>query len=83
MTCSYCGKPILEIEVSISGHHRECLFRCVAGSAAHLRRQCACYGGTGEDPPGLTLREAARLAWDTAQALMKAQALTKTNAYQA
>jgi hypothetical protein len=39
--------------------HYECLMRGVIGSVGHLRRACSCYGGTDEDPPGMTYRQAA------------------------
>lgn len=45
-------------------YHRACLIRQVVGSVAHQRRECSCYGGTGEDSPNLTPREAARAAWN-------------------
>jgi hypothetical protein len=42
--------------------HRECFLRGVVGSVGHQQRRCSCYGGTLEDPPGLTRREAAAAA---------------------
>jgi hypothetical protein len=48
--------------VEIVYEHRECAVRDVVGSLGHLRRQCSCFGGTEEDPPGMTKREAARVA---------------------
>ena len=39
--------------------HLECYLRGVFGSLGHQRRQCSCYGGTLEDPPEMTPREAA------------------------
>lgn len=42
--------------------HLECWVRAGVGSVGHLRGRCSCYGGTEEDPDGLTLREAARAA---------------------
>lgn len=44
--------------------HRDCLLRMVIGSAGHQRGACSCFGGTEEDPPGLSVREAARAAAD-------------------
>lgn len=42
------------------------MFRAVVGSVAHLQRTCSCYveGSELNDPPGLSLREAAKAAWD-------------------
>lgn len=42
--------------------HLECLLRQAYGSVAHQQRRCACFGGDGEDHPGLTKREAAKAA---------------------
>ncbi len=42
--------------------HRECLIRSVIGSRGHQKGLCSCYGGTEEDPEGMTKREAALAA---------------------
>jgi len=73
-TCDYCHEEVLPGEVTegrLNGKpaHQECLFRGVAGSAAHILRKCSCFGGTRHDPPGLTTRQAAKLALDTYRAL--------------
>lgn len=72
MNCAYCGDPILPEErdpdTSVSLHH-ECLFRMVTGSAAHILRECACFGGSRRDPPGMSKHEAARLALETFRAV--------------
>lgn len=39
--------------------HIECHVRSVVGSIGHLRGECSCYGGTAEDPPGVSRRQAA------------------------
>lgn len=70
MTCDYCGEEVLPHEVTEQRLnnkpvHQECAFRSVAGSAAHILGECSCYGGTREDPPGMTKRHAAKLALDT------------------
>lgn len=39
--------------------HYECGLRLVAGSVGHQKKLCSCFGGTEEDPPGLTKHEAA------------------------
>jgi hypothetical protein len=43
--------------------HEECFFRILVGSVAHQMQACPCYGGTVEDPPSLSKRDAARLAY--------------------
>ena len=72
--CDYCDEEVLIDEVTeqrLNGKpaHQECMLRAVAGSAAHMLRECSCYGGTREDPPGMTKRQAAKLALDTYRAL--------------
>lgn len=42
--------------------HKECFLRVVIGSVGHQKRNCSCYGGTEEDPPGASLHEAALAA---------------------
>ena len=44
--------------------HRECDLRMTLGSIGHLERRCSCYGGTEDDPPGMTTREAARAVYE-------------------
>jgi len=69
--CLYCEEPIGPGDetspASLNGQrlHRECGVRMVAGSAAHQLKECSCYGGDREDPPGMSTRNAARLALDT------------------
>lgn len=73
--CLHCGEPIAAADTGFitpyidrSGgcaaraFHRECMLRNVLGSVGHQRKKCSCYGGTEEDPPGMTKREAARAA---------------------
>jgi len=73
MTCPFCREPVLleELdgvrarELADGKHvHSECLMRSIIGSLGHQLGRCSCYGGTEEDPPGLTKRQAARAAWD-------------------
>lgn len=47
--------------------HHECAARSALGSVGHQAGRCSCYGGTDEDPPGMTKREAARAAQAYAQ----------------
>lgn len=71
--CIHCGEPILSDELrALHGlvMHYECSIRSIAGSVAHQRGLCSCYGGTGEDDSSLTVRQNARLAcqvWHQAQ----------------
>ena len=69
MKCPYCDEGIGEcdpvMDCATQTFHRECLIRAVAGSAAHQFRECSCFGGDREDPPGMTLRQAAKLAYET------------------
>jgi hypothetical protein len=73
-SCAYCEervddypKPAATINTSEGPRplHRECQVRMIAGSSAHQLGECSCHGGTREDPPGATLRQGARLAYDT------------------
>lgn len=44
--------------------HRECYLRQSIGSLGHQKKTCSCYVRTGgeEDPPDMTIREAAKAA---------------------
>ncbi len=45
--------------------HRECFLANIMGGLAHQLRKCSCFGGTLHDNdvvPGMSVREAARLA---------------------
>jgi hypothetical protein len=81
LICQYCDEPVLPGEavpdlVNMQDVHRECAVRMIVGSAAHQLGECTCHGGVREDPPGVTLREAARLAYDTFMTLRSAHAGT-------
>lgn len=71
MTCPHCDEPVTPRERFVAVNdgrdrfHRECFIRMLAGSAGHQMGECRCFGGTRRDPPGLTLRQAAVLAYDT------------------
>lgn len=74
--CFHCGEPIAPGDrtnphatpgtcggsVLMRMCHWECSARAILGSVGHIRGQCTCYGGTQDDPPGMTKREAARAA---------------------
>ena len=53
------GRPVGQI----AHVHKECQFRQVAGGLAHHEHRCHCYGGDGEDTPGMTLRQEALEVW--------------------
>jgi hypothetical protein len=70
MNCAHCGEPILEGD-SIMGFnsgqvvmHRNCGMRGILGSLAHVQGRCSCFvpGSTANDPPELTVRQAADAA---------------------
>ena len=69
--CDWCGEIVELGEDSEAcanrSMHKECAFRAVAGSVAHIRRRCSCFGGTEHDPPGMTKRQAAKTALDVYQ----------------
>jgi hypothetical protein len=71
MNCPHCREPLPPegarlfpslLPESMRAYHHECLIRLVAGSVAHQRGECSCFGGAGEDNPALSERENARLA---------------------
>lgn len=60
--CEWCEEVLDRVDQRM---HPECLVRVLLGSAAHQLGDCSCSGGTREDPPDVTRREAAKLAYDT------------------
>jgi len=71
--CGFCQEPIqagdrgCTIPDFFGGEnpfHFECHMRLVIGSLAHQQGRCSCYGGEAHDPPGMTLRQAARAAFE-------------------
>lgn len=74
-SCLWCEEPIVAGEsgvliphvadgtVTDQPWHLECFLRSILGGINHQRGRCTCCGGDQPpDPPGLTKREAARLA---------------------
>jgi hypothetical protein len=72
--CPWCEESILPSELFRSllqsgaarDYHEECAVRMIVGSAAHQLQECSCFLKTGarHDPPGISKREAAKLAFD-------------------
>lgn len=68
MKCIYCEEEILTGETPpaifehVQNMHHECFLRGIFGSVGHLQKRCSCYGGTEEDPPDMTPRQAAKAA---------------------
>jgi hypothetical protein len=74
-TCLYCDEQINkgaefrtiphlgENGSSTEQVHEECFVRMFAGSAAHQRRQCSCFGGSDHEERGLSRRESALKAY--------------------
>lgn len=66
-SCIFCEEPVLPGEESptkVNGEHvhHECMARRVVGSVGHQMGMCSCFGGSYEDPPGMTPRRAAQMA---------------------
>lgn len=71
--CAYCKEPFSVHDADWPRHrmnpyteqhmHPMCLMRSVWGSVGHQRGLCSCFGGDVEDPPELTLRQAAMAAF--------------------
>lgn len=62
--CVMCQEAVKEGDIgtiNFAGQiiHYECGLRSVVGSVAHQLRRCSCYGGSWEDPPEMSAREAA------------------------
>lgn len=63
-TCLHRQEPLDEIVTPQL--HQECQFRIVMGSLAHLQGRCGCFvaGSEEGDPSGMSVRQAARAAYD-------------------
>lgn len=80
--CPWCVEAIApedHIHQMANGElwHMECFVRSVLGSVAHQRRRCSCCtpGSTENDPPGMSVRQAARAAVDEARFRTRANIL--------
>ena len=64
--CVWCQEPVLPGEQGRVSQpmHQECSIRSAVGSVAHIERRCGCYvpGSEEGDPPGMSVREAAKAA---------------------
>jgi hypothetical protein len=68
VSCLHCGEPIdprqkEHYPLCPDNLHIECAVRMTIGSVGHQTCRCACFGGTEEDPPGMTKRMAALSAF--------------------
>jgi len=65
-SCSWCGERVEKLDSRVpqgcQPMHYECLARNELGSVAHQKGECSCFGGSGEDDPRLTKRQAALAA---------------------
>jgi hypothetical protein len=43
--------------------HEECFMRNIVGSVGHQTGRCSCFGGDFDDPPGMSKRDAAKIAY--------------------
>lgn len=80
VNCDYCGEKLERgaraPHFATGNFHMECGFRMIIGSVGHQRKLCSCYGGTFDDPPDTTRRQAAiaaQLEWQQQQVLTCAQ----------
>jgi hypothetical protein len=86
--CAWCDEPFVHGDqgVTNSGQawHLDCHLRAIVGGANHQLGTCTCCGGADEpDPPGLSKRDAAKLArhvYDTMHNLKPAPALDSDEA---
>ena len=65
--CLWCNELLADNERHplVRTMHKECAVRSVVGSIAHIEGRCRCYcpGSEEDDPPELSRREAARVAY--------------------
>lgn len=72
--CLYCEELIAEGDDGVVmpftdmagtkevAEHHECFCRSIFGSVGHQLGTCSCFGGSNEDPPEMTKRQAAKAA---------------------
>jgi hypothetical protein len=78
-SCAWCEEELTEEDKGVTiphsepdgpkemPYHLECFMRQVIGSVGHIQGKCHCFGGTEEDPPEMTKREAALVAFELFQ----------------
>lgn len=77
--CVWCGEPFEPKDdrflkaFPFLRMHQDCGIRAIAGSVGHLEGRCSCFGGDAEDPPGMSVREAATAAANVYRARERAQ----------
>lgn len=68
--CPYCNEPILDGEPAFPVNsnstflHTECMARSCLGSVGHQQGQCSCFDKEDTSEIGLTLRQAAKAAYE-------------------
>lgn len=67
--CIWCEEMFVDgdqglLDAGDAPQHRECFFRSIFGSVGHQKGTCSCFGGSEEDPPDMTRRQAARAAME-------------------
>jgi hypothetical protein len=74
-SCLHCGEAIVagesgELTTLVTAHggqvvplHDCCAVRMRIGSVGHQLGRCSCVGGSEDDPPGLSVRQAAEAAF--------------------
>ncbi len=64
--CFWCDEKVEQLDSRVPKGlqpcHYECSARSALGSVAHQKGECSCYGGSGEDDPRLSKRQAAMAA---------------------
>jgi hypothetical protein len=55
---------MMNVAGNLKPMHRNCQLRLIIGSVAHIERRCSCFvpGSDENDPPGMTIRQAADAA---------------------
>lgn len=64
--CRFCDEYVeyddLRVPLGMRPIHYPCFVRRIVGSVGHQLKRCSCYGGTEDDPPNLSKKEAAEAA---------------------
>src|SRR6267154_2163778 len=77
-TCIWCNEQFIEgdkgfVDAGGTPQHRECWFRSIFGSVGHQKRTCSCFGGSEDDPPGMSKRQAAIAACEFNETLRRGE----------